>query len=573
MRKIVFHLLPGLMMVFCCFAVQAQEVELAADHPASQDLGRLKAKLKTLDYNKEKGKELSDYDVQSIRKYLDSCKEKAGDSDWSGYEAKVAGMEAYAAEAAAAENARKEQYKTLDAELDEFVEAISTVYSSRMVKDQIWESLVVSGAEYEGAARAINFERMLEVWEEIKTVNTSKRGDLKFSTYAGGNIDGFRAGYPDFVEVILLKKIDSKLEKSKNENRSIGLKSAMDALGYANGGLVLLPGHAGLSSRQAKARARVSEVGAALGTKYTGAFHKENIGRAFASNKDVNPGSASASDFANTFNSGDALYIYHFLMGPIGETTKSRVKKEGYDGFKGAMVNITLDGKTIFDGALASDLKDNRLSSTYKLIILPSEADLKSDWWSSLAQSALMVKNTEQAHEVSQSDYLGLFKAFGKQKAGQYDMVIRISNGTRSFGTGVGDELKMKYTLDPSRFKKLESQVSSDIVDAIRMYTPSGSDPAKEARVRQYISNRGTVLHVSRINDLSIREYYPETHDKYPGMHKRRTQAFQAAWKDKSGTCYFSLVSYDEIWEGKWVDKGFYARPTGIEIRCENVRK
>jgi hypothetical protein len=571
MKNILSNLLLLAMLVAFAGSIHAQNLTLPPDNPASQDLGRLNSKLRTLEYNQGKGKAPSEYDAGTIRKYLDSCKEKAPDQDWSGYEERVGGLIAMGEEANAAESARKDKLQALDNEFDMQLDAIKEVYDLKKVTTQSSFGFTTTGPEYEAAARLIDLDRLLFLWEEIKKINTSKRGDLKFNPNYGGSIEGFKAGYPDFVDVILLTKIDENLEKAKGPNAASGLGFAKAALAYANGGLILQPDHSELANRQTAARTRIQAISKSLGASYTGNFHSENIGKAFATSKEVNLASASASDFVSSSKAGQALYIYHFLVGPIGTITKSNIHKEGLDGYRDVHVKITEGGETILSKTLATDQKDSRASSHYRLMLIPSEEDMKSDWWKGLSKNNAGIDFSKGALNVFQHDYLDVFESLSKLSAGTHNLLIKISAGPAREGNS-SDEIKFEFNNDPAYYAKMAAQVESDMIDAMRLYQPNGSEPAKEARVRRFMSDRGEVIHVSRLSDLSIKEYYPKHHTKYPESPKRRSQAFQVAWKDAAGKCYFDLVSYNEIWEGKWVDKGLdYSGFKGIPIRCENV--
>ena len=569
MKKVYFSFLPLL------FAINVfSQITLPKDHPAAKDLGLLNMKLRTMEPAMEKGRKLQGYDIKNITAHLESCREKAAEKDWSDYERRVNALKKYYDEADATTKsslANKDEWKNkFEAQTD----ALKKIFLHGERYSTNPELFNTSGDEYEKAAELFSYEKIESIWEEYKKADPSKKGEMRLPSSTGGSIDIVKKEMDAFIDAVVLKKADKKMAASFNDNKLIALYAAKEALGYANGASKFTADTKVLQLK-AEADKRIKQVTKELGTP-SGPFHENHIDEIFLSTGKIDFAKASEENFKTSFNYDESVYLTHFLPGELAKITKSLSAKNGYQHLRYLQVYITIDGKDMGSNIVLSDFRDTKTSVCYQLLVIPSEKDMQTETWKKFPVQYWKYEESGRGW-YGKSTYTDIFRMFSKLSPGQHTVTFTIGNGLIRVPGSNEYKKEISFTLkgNPDYYRNMLSKLENELLDAVRMSEPFGSNPAIESKIKEIVNrSKGTCQKVIQISRMGIVEYYPE-YTVLAGQPKARIQNYEAAYKDADGNCYVQNYYKEEIHMGNgvWQDNGIKQNGGAYRIRCENINK
>lgn len=569
-----FIVLFVFLLIFSVFA--SAQIKLPAGHPATKDFGLLNMKLKTMEPAMEKGKKLQSFDIKNIGAYLASCKEKAADQNWAEYESRVSKLTSYFNEATSQGKANDNKKNEAKEKFEEQINALKDVFVYGERHSSNPELYSVSGIEYEKSAEIFSFEKIATSWEEYKKADPSKKGEMRLPSMSGGSIDVVKDNMKDFIEKIVLKKADKKIAESFKENKLVALYAAKEALGYARGALKYETEFDKAISMKANAEKRIAAITKDLGEP-TGPFHQNHIDEIFLSSKSVNPATANEASFKTDFNYDESIYLSHFLPGELSKITLSSMNKEGYQNLRFLPVFIEIDGKDDGDILVLTDYTENAKSTSYQLLVIPTEADMNTSMWKKFPVQYWKYEEKGRGW-TGKSTYTSMFKKFSKLSPGEHNIKFTIGNGLirlEGMGNKYSKNISFKLKGNPEYYKKMLDKLDNELLDAVTMSETFGSNPTIESKIKSIVnSSKGICLKVKQISKMGVVEYYPEF-TTLAGQPKTRIQNYEAAYKDADGTCYVQNYYKEEInmGNGAWQDNGIKQNGGAYKIRCENIDK
>ena len=298
----------------------------------------------------------------------------------------------------------------------------------------------------------------------------------------------------------------------------------------------------------ADAKKALSEIMKSFSKYHTSAFHKENTGKSFLSDKPISIKKAEASLFKNKFNSSDKMFIIGYEI----------TKIQDYIGPVDAFITVKLkkDGKRIAYYEEYISHKDKRLKKAYlTLQLLYGNTPAKK------------VKNVELAYK--------LIKALNALGKGKHKLQLSIGVYAKNTPTSPKfGEVEFEFDNDGSvDLVKLEKSYAKEALNRVRM-PRRGMKNRRLAKKMLKAIKKNKDWKEKPLRVVITGTQFDLNKNRYTGAVLGRHVWAAVAVKRKDGTCSIFRIRFYQNKSGRrWGNPTIGMVAGNKDINCKNVRK